>query len=1135
MSEATPVAIDAHGELCSALAAVLADVTGMPAAELDPTRSFVELGADSLALLQFSQEVQQRFGVKLPFRKLLDEITSLEALTRHVRPLLPARAAPAPPPVVAPPAPAAAAVPAPSAAREAFVAPPASDLVERVLVQQLALMTQQLELLRTGNVAASPAPPPVAPPAPAPDRPPVSAAAPPARGREVFVAYQPIQRAAADALEARQREHLEALIARLTAKTAGSKQLAAGHRAHWADSTNSAKFRRLWKELCYPIVAARGAGAHMWDVDGNRYVDIAMGFGSLLFGHSPAFINDAIREQLERGAQVGPQSPLPGEVARLISELTGAERVAFCNSGTEAIMTALRLARTVTGRDKIAVFSGSFHGTFDGVLVRAPGGADPGLQAVPMAPGVPAHMVDHVLILPYNSLESVARLEPHAHELAAVLVEPFQSRRPDEEPRAFVHALRELTHASGAALVFDEIIVGFRTHPGGAQALLGVEADLVTYGKAVGAGMPIGVVAGRSRYLDAVDGGTWSFGDDSVPEAETTYFAGTFFKHPLSMAAARAALRHLQAAGPGLQEELGRRTTRLVARLNEWSEREGVPLRAVNTSSLFRFTGEGERAVPDLFYFHLLDLGVYVPETRVFYLSTAHDDDDIEHVIRAYQQAALAMRDGGFFPPPSGGGGPRPDDGRTLELTEGQKGLLAVSRLSEETSRAYNEPVALRLRGALDVEALRRALVALVARHDALRTTFEPGGETQRIHARFDVDLEVDDFTALTGEAQEEALRSSMEGHIRRVFDLEHGPLVRLALARLGALEHALLVVIHHLVIDGWSLGVVLDDLRRLYEAECEGRPHGLTPAVPFAAYALGRAAERDERQLAESESYWLAEFAGPAPALELPTDRPRPPLQSYDGDALEAALDAQLTRDLRALGAAHGTTLFVTLLAGFSATLHLLTGRDDLVLGFHSAGQVMQGETEAVGFCIEMLPLRSRLTPETTFSEHLARTKARVAGAERHRHYPLARLVQRLKLRRDPARPPLVAAIFNMDRWTPPVRWGGLEVEVAPTPVCFARFDLLWNVVETPGGLELGATYNRELFDGSSVRGWVGRFEALLQAVARAPRQRASELQTLLAEAAAHAAQHDEQARKRARSGALSRLKGRRAVGARP
>ncbi|MFN8993196.1 MAG: aminotransferase class III-fold pyridoxal phosphate-dependent enzyme, partial [Pseudomonadota bacterium] len=297
-----------------------------------------------------------------------------------------------------------------------------------------------------------------------------------------------------------QQQYIKAFIKRYNGKTAKSKEKAALSRRVLADSRASAGFRPSIKELVYPIIGEKAEGAYFWDIDGNKYLDITMGFGVLLLGHNPPIIEQAIKKQLAKGLQIGPQSNLAAEVAQLIQDLTAVERVLFCNSGTEAIMTALRLARTVTGRCKVALFTGSYHGHFDGVL----GVATPeNLHGVPMIAGIAENAVKDLLVLDFDHPESLEILAAYQEDLAAVLVEPVPSRRPNVQPQAFLQKLRTFTQNADIPLIFDEVLLGFRIHLGGAQKWFGIEADIVTYGKIVGGGLPIGVVGGKSRYLDA--------------------------------------------------------------------------------------------------------------------------------------------------------------------------------------------------------------------------------------------------------------------------------------------------------------------------------------------------------------------------------------------------------------------------------------------------------------------------------------------------------------------------------------------------------------------------------------------------------------------------------------------------------
>ena len=337
--------------------------------------------------------------------------------------------------------------------------------------------------------------------------------------------------------------------------------------------------------MVYPIVSVRSSGAHLWDVDGNDYVDITNGFGMIFFGHNPRFIREAVDAQYDAGIEIGPQTPLAGEVSRLLCDMVGMERAAFCSTGSEAVMAAIRVARTVSGRDKIVMFTGAYHGIFDEVLVRPTKGSDG--RAMPIAPGIPTAMTDNILVLEYGTQETLETIKSLKGELAAVLVETVQSRRPEFQPREFLHELRKITAESDTALIFDEVVTGFRVHPGGAQALFGVRADIATYGKVIGGGLPIGMVAGSAKYLDALDGGTWQFGDDSGPEAGVTFFAGTFVRHPLALAAARAVLLRLKQEGPELQRGLNLRTSAFVERLKKVVAELGAPVQVNHFSSWF--------------------------------------------------------------------------------------------------------------------------------------------------------------------------------------------------------------------------------------------------------------------------------------------------------------------------------------------------------------------------------------------------------------------------------------------------------------------------------------------------------------------------------------------------------------------
>ena len=653
------------------LRAALEDSSGIEVVEADLTASFVDLGLDSLFMTQFSLTVQNTFKVKVTFRQLLDGVDSLEKLATFIDGALPPEAAvPTQPP---PPAQIETALPPPAqpgialspAAVPALAMPPlpplsggASGTVQALVEAQLRLMHAQLEVLSGRRAPTILAPAPVAElpvaaaisaAAPAPVHP---VADPHEEGHTVYdvkKAFGAIPRIHkdSDGLTPRQKARLEALIRRYTARTAKSKKFTQDNRARHADPRVVSGFRPALKEIVYPIVVERSAGCRLWDLDGNEYVDALNGFGSNFFGYQPAFITEALQAQIAKGYEVGPQTPLAAEVADLVCELTGSERAAFCNTGSEAVLGCMRIARTVTGRSLIAIFSGSYHGIFDEVLVRG----TRKLRSVPAAPGILPNTVQNVLVLDYGTDESLRILRERAGELAAIMIEPVQSRRPDLQPREFMQECRKITQENGCALIFDEVITGFRSHPGGAQHLFGVRADLASYGKVVGAGLSIGVVAGKREWMDALDGGFWQFGDDSTPTVGVTYFAGTFVRHPLAMAAARASLAFIKQQGPALQEGMNARTGEMARELNAWLKQVGAPLEVRHFASLWKLFFTLDLAYGDLVFAGMRDRGLHIWDGFPCFLTMAHAQADIAFTVRAIKESVTEMQEAGFFPP----------------------------------------------------------------------------------------------------------------------------------------------------------------------------------------------------------------------------------------------------------------------------------------------------------------------------------------------------------------------------------------------------------------------------------------------------------------------------------------------------
>ncbi|HXW57678.1 MAG TPA: amino acid adenylation domain-containing protein [Candidatus Cybelea sp.] len=1093
---AEPTRLDRRARIARAVGEIFEDLSGSDLRGADPAATFLEMGFDSLFLTQVAQAVERKFGVKVTFRQLLGEQSSIGSLAEFLDKKLPpeALAEPAAAPAEIPLAPAE--VPA----REG-IRPPESP-VERMMREQIKAMNElfarQLEALGGAASAAFPssAARPVQGISPLP-----SAPDKPAKELEGYTPFKPLKAARSTDLTPGQREYLRSLVERYTKRTAGSKARTQQDRQVLADPRVASGFRSEWKEMVYPIVTVRSAGSHLWDVDGNEYVDILNGFGPIMLGHRPEFVRRAITKQLEEGFEIGPQTVLAGEVAKLICELTGNERVTFCNTGSEAVVAAMRVARTVTGRDKIVFFAGDYHGMFDEVLVK---GSKKGGQphAIPAAPGIPREKAANVVVLEYGSEEALEWIRANATELAAVLVEPVQSRHPNLQPVEFLKEIRRITEQSATCLVFDEVVTGFRVHPGGCQALFDIRADLVTYGKVLAGGMPIGVLAGKARYMDALDGGMWQFGDDSYPSAGVTFFAGTFVRHPLTLAAAKAVLEHLKQQGPELQGQLARRTATLVENLNEILARHNVPARLESFSSIFYFSFPADFRFGSLFYYHLREKGIHILEGFPCFLTTAHSERDLERIIRAFEETAAEMRAGGVLadaeskaPAPPRLASANPTFVAEAPMTEPQREIFLAASVGDDASCSFNESFSLYLRGRLDAEALGQAIDAVVNGHDALRSTVDPDGTKLRFRGELKIELPVIDLAPLERRARETELRRLIEEDAGRQFDLTTGPLVRAQLVRLEPNEHVLLFTSHHIVCDGWSTNVLLDELAAFYTAKVRGRAAERPVAPSFAEYAQKQSEAREGRADREVESYWLEQFKDLPAALELPLDRPRKAVRTYPGATFRAHMDRESYLRIKQMGSKHGSTLFVVLLAAFQTLLYRLSNQLDIVVGVPTAGQSLVGEDKLVGHCVNFLPLRTRFRPDLGFAELLEQVKRTLLDAYDHRSYTYGTLVRRLAMRRDPGRLPLMEVQFNLERVGGRLPFEGLETTVDPNPKRAVNFDIFFNVVESDAGLTIDCDYNTDLFDRTTIARWLTHYQTLLEAAARDVRLSANEL----------------------------------------
>ncbi|QSQ18814.1 non-ribosomal peptide synthase/polyketide synthase [Pyxidicoccus parkwayensis] len=438
---------------------------------------------------------------------------------------------------------------------------------------------------------------------------------------------------------------------------------------------------------------------------------------------------------------------------------------------------------------------------------------------------------------------------------------------------------------------------------------------------------------------------------------------------------------------------------------------------------------------------------------------------------------------------------------QALPLSFAQQRLWFIDQL-EPGSSAYNVPTAVRLSGTLDVPALERALNALIERHESLRTTFGvQGGEAvQHIHPASATKLHVEDLSALSAESREATARRLAASEVGAPFDLVRGPLFRVSLVRLTAEEHVLLTTMHHIVSDGWSMSVLVRELAALYQAHASGQTPHLPPLpVQYADFTVWQRDWLRGEVLEAQLRYWKQQLGGAPHALELPTDRPRPAVQTSHGAAHLFTLSPELSQRLEALGQEHQSTLFMVLLAAWQTLLSRYSGQDDVVVGSPIAGR-NRAETEGlIGFFVNTLALRSRLSSEDSFVSLLERVRETTLGAYAHQEVPFEKLVEVLQPGRDLSRPPLFQVMFALQNLPESeLRLPGLKLSLVDAESHTAKFELTLAMTTTAHGLAGVVEYNTDLFNASTVERLAEHFRTLLGAITANPRQRLASLPLL-------------------------------------
>ena len=859
------------------------------------------------------------------------------------------------------------------------------------------------------------------------------------KGKKPYVPYKKID------LERKQRsEKMKAAIAEITEKynekTKTSKIYAEKIRKRHADWRNVAGFRIDMKELIYQLVTKECYGSKIIDLDGNEYIDLAMGFGVNFFGHKPQFILDAVKQEMEHGFPLSMISKNIGDVSELICELTGMERVAYFNSGSEAVMVAVRLARAKTGRKKIVYFAGAYHGTFDGLL---------GIQGKdykdtqPMAVGIIPNMINDLIILNYGDENSFKVIEDNADDIAGVLLEAVQSRDPGFQPVQFVHRLREITKKNDIALIFDEMITGFRISAGGAQEFYGVKADIATYGKIVGGGLPIGVVAGISEYMDCLDGGMWHYGDDSFPPHENlrTYAGGTFCHHPLAMAAAKAVLTKIKEEKETLYPEVNRRTKYLANELNEFFEKEFIPMKVTYFGSLFRFEFQGNL---EIFYYYMLYEGIYIWEGRNCFLSVAHTDDDIRKIINSVEKITLKMR-GVFFK--------AKEDNWPSELSNKQRMLISKMDLVKNDA-AFHECAMFCVGNELDEETFESCVQKVCDRHPSLNQAVE----SDKIHLK----KIADDFQLK--KCEDEISISYIQNLMNEPFDIYRERAVRMHIFDFEGSRN-ILIVAHHLFIDGYSIVQLMVEALQYYNAAMDSGNLGqLKPVLTMKEYDAK--IQDIIRTLPEEEiSEFWKDCLTDATSVYLPQEKES---DEAKGAVISKKINKVQYLDIRTEASKMNCTPFVFLLSAAQILLHRVTNQKQVMIGIPIAGQMQVSNYSLVGYLDNIMPVSVSIMPEFQV-ENIVKQNMYVFDKMSEYHYMLEEVCKEEVL----ALIPDINVVFNLDTISP-MNLRGQKIELIALPVNTADFDLMVNITLNNNELLVEFQYKDGKFGKTQVESWL-------------------------------------------------------------
>ena len=859
-----------------------------------------------------------------------------------------------------------------------------------------------------------------------------------------------------DEVTLEQQKFIENFMVIYNEKHKESKSFTINNKAQLADWINSIIYRQTLKEITYPIVAMNASGAYFFDKDGNKYLDISMGYGSVFLGHNHPRVKEAMENILQNGYVLSPQTSLVEGVTTLICEFTKAQRVVFSNTGTEAVMAVLRAVRSVTKRAKIIKFQGSFHGTTDTILNT---GDQNGCY--PISSGINRGAAEGMLEFQYGSPQIFDFLKEHYKEIAAVIVEPVQSRRPDMQPKEFLKKLREITEELDIALVFDEMITGFRCARGGASEIFDILPDIATYGKVVGGTMPIGIIAGKSKYLDVFDGGHWEYGDSSYPQIDMMSFGGTFCKHPLTLSASLATLEVLK-ENPNIHHEVNQKTDYLAHELNQFFRENNYPIKINHFGSLFKFDFYGDYSTAlnpieiDLFFYLLINKGVYTWEKRICFLSAAHTFDDLDFIIQNIKDSLHELQSNGFFSKVKT---------TTTECTSFQKRLYILSQF-EKNGNMNNMYGAWKIEK-FEFEKGEKIFEKLLQFHPSLQTNFFLADEViyQKINKH--------PFSMDVMKVQEDRVELIINEYVNKEFDLAHDLLFKVLV--LEVQEHFILVLkTHHIVFDGPSIDILMEGFYKLYANQ---ELHG--PQKDYFDFSQKYNSLIKSGAFLQQEKFWLEKLKA-IEALNLPLDSAYPNTRTYNGSIEYFQIDATLTGEIKKLAKDYHVSINMLLYASFMLLLHKLSSQTDITIGIPVT--VRDSEfRDVVGMFANIIAIRQKMNPDISVIDFMHMNRNLLLEVLDNIEYPFEEIIEKLDIEKDFARNALFDVMFIYEDGTKRV-FDTLQPYSIKKK--FTNFDLTLEVIDENNTLSCSFEYYSDVFHPSTIKRWIQNFIQILHKI---------------------------------------------------